>query len=84
MVTASDANPELDIALTSAGEEVNRTLALVVREHQGVVYTNAMDIPLSGQIADLEAGRQVEVEIFVNGNSMGTTPVDDGGGFKLD
>merc|ERR1711964_823031 len=26
----------------------------------------------------------VKVEIFVNGNSMGTTPADDGGGFKLD
>ncbi len=67
------------------GEETtDRNLAVVVTEYQGVVYTNATDIPLSGQISDLEEGRQVEVEVFVNGNSMGNVPVDNQGRFNLD
>ena len=60
------------------------SLATVVTEYQGIVYTNTTDIPLNGQIDDLDEGRQVEVEVFVNDNSMGNVPVDGQGRFKLD
>ena len=60
------------------------SLATVVTEYQGILYTNTTDIPLRGQIDDLDEGRQVEVEVFVNDNSMGNVPVDSQGRFKLD
>ncbi|MDP6598461.1 MAG: Ig-like domain-containing protein [Candidatus Poribacteria bacterium] len=71
------------VQLTHEQELVADNLGLVVTEYQGMVYTNATQIPLSGQIAELEEGRQVEVEVLVNGNSMGHSPVDNTGSFKL-
>ena len=51
----------------------------------GKIYTNSPEIPLAGQVGDITGTSTLEVEVFVNGNSMGVVPVDLADGtFRLD
>ncbi|MDP6416758.1 MAG: hypothetical protein QGG54_17250, partial [Gammaproteobacteria bacterium] len=62
---------------------VEQARAVVITQSGGSLYTNSPQIPISGVIPKYDPSRNLEVEIFANGNSMGVVPVQKDGSFSL-
>jgi len=54
-----------------------------INEENGKIYTNTPEVPLVGQMAEVNDKRNMEVEIFVNDNTMGIADVSPDGVFSL-
>ena len=68
---------------TVSGEFEFEAYFIEINEKNGKVYTNTPEVPLVGQMTDNAGGRQAEVEIFVNDNTMGMASVSPNGVFTL-
>ena len=79
-MVSSSSSQEDEVA---PGEFEFEAYFIEINEENGKIYTNTPEVPLVGQMAEVNDKRSMEVEIFVNDNTMGIADVSPAGVFSL-